>query len=298
MSFLFVRDYLKLHFVVLIWGFTAVLGKLIELSATQVVLYRSAAAAAILFALLPRRAAVSKPLAVALLFNGMLVGAHWILFFLAVKVANVSICMIGMATTSFWTALLEPILIRKVRFQWGNLLLGCVVIAAVYWIYRTETRFHYGLLVALVGAVVATLFSIINGLFAGKVHPQSVVMYEMAGAGVFCGLALVTVNAVGFPLDSDRYWPTALEWLWLAILVLAGTVLAYQIYVELLDRLSVFTVNFANNLEPVYGISLGALFFGDHELLGSRFYAGTLVILAAVIVQPWLMKTKRTPGAE
>nr|WP_286177893.1 EamA family transporter [Rhodopirellula sp. JC639] len=274
------------------------MGKLIELSATQVVLYRSAAAAVILFALLPGRAAVSKPLAVALVANGMLVGAHWILFFLAVKVANVSICMIGMATTSFWTALLEPILIRKVRFQWGNLLLGCVVIAAVVWIYRTETRFHYGLLVALVGAIVATLFSIINGWFAGRVHPQSVVMYEMAGAALFCGAALVAASTFGFPLDSDRYLPESLEWLWLAILVLAGTVLAYQIYVRLLDRLSVFTINFANNLEPVYGISLGALIFGDHELLGSDFYVGTLVILAAVIVQPWLMKAESTPRAE
>ena len=82
--------------------------------------------------------------------------------------------------------------------------------------------------------------------------------------------------------------PTTMEFLWLALLVLGGTILAYRMYVQLLRRLSVFTINFANNLEPVYGISLGALFFGDHELLGSGFYGGTAVILAAVLIQPWL----------
>ena len=81
-----------------------------------------------------------------------------------------------------------------------------------------------------------------------------------------------------------------MEWLWFAILVLVGTILAYQMYVQLLRRLSVFTINFANNLEPVYGITLGAIFFGDHRFLGSGFYAGTAIILAAVVAQPWLMK--------
>lgn len=288
------RDYLKLHFVILLWGFTAVLGKLIELNATQVVLYRSFASAAILFLAFAGRATVSRRLKIALVVNGMVLGSHWMMFFLAVKIANVSICMIGMATISFWTALLEPLLIRSVRFQWINLVLGCVVIAAVYWIYRSETEFHYGLIVALIGAVLATIFSIVNGLFAGKVDERSIVMYEMGGAALFCGGALFCGEALtGTLLPADqfgvqRWLPTWAEWFWLAILVLGGTILAYHMYVELLRRLSVFTINFANNLEPVYGISLGALFFGDHQFLGSGFYTGTAVILASVIVQPWL----------
>jgi drug/metabolite transporter (DMT)-like permease len=276
--------------VILLWGFTAVLGKLIDLSATQVVLIRSTLAAAILFTVLPGRAIIPGHLAVGLTVNGMVLGFHWLMFFLAVKVANVSICMIGMATISFWTAILEPILIRKVRFQWINLLLGCVVIVAVYWIFRSETQFTYGLLIALIGAILATVFSIINGLFAGKVDDQSIVMYEMAGAAIFCSMAVVVMNAFGIQLASDRWIPTPMEWLWFAILVLGGTLLAYQMYVQLLRRLSVFTINFANNLEPVYGITLGAIFFGDHRFLGSGFYVGTSVILAAVIAQPWLMK--------
>jgi drug/metabolite transporter (DMT)-like permease len=293
-----VRDYLKLHFVILVWGFTAVLGNLIALSATQVVLYRSTLAAAILFAVFPRRAVVRRSLAIGLLVNGMVLGFHWVMFFLAVKVANVSICMIGMATISFWTALLEPMLVRKVRFEWVNLILGGIVIAAVYWIFRSETQYHYGLAVALAGALLATLFSIANGLFAGKVDEQSIVMYEMAGAALFCGFALLIMNAFGVQLASDRWLPTPIEWFWIALLVLVGTLLAYQMYVELLRRLSVFTINFANNLEPVYGITFGAVLFGDHRFLGGGYYFGTAVILAAVVAQPLLVKNGAARGVE
>ena len=282
------RDYLKLHFVVLLWGFTAVLGNLIQLSATQVVLIRSIAATIILFLMFPRRAVLSGRLAVGLIANGMILGFHWMMFFLAVKIANVSICMIGMATISFWTALFEPMVVKKCKFQWLNLLLGCVVIIAVYWIYRNETQFHYGLFVAIIGAILATIFSIINGMLSDKADQQSIVMYEMAGAAIFCTGAILIANQFEIQLVSDRWLPTRWEYLWFALLVFAGTILAYQMYVQLLRRLSVFTINFANNLEPVYGITLGAIFFGDHQQLGSSFYAGTSVILAAVIAQPWL----------
>jgi drug/metabolite transporter (DMT)-like permease len=254
------------------------------------VLIRSALAAAILFAALPGRARVSPRMAVALVGNGMLLGLHWILFFLSVKIANVSICMVGMATVSFWTALVEPLLIRACRFQWVNLLLGGLMVGAVYLIFRSETEFHHGLFVALTAAVVATVFSIINGLFAGRVSPQSVVMYEMAGAGLMCALALIVAEAFGVSLASERWLPLPLEWLWFALLVLGGTVLAYQMYVRLLRRLTVFTINFANNLEPVYGITLGAIFFGDHHLLGGGFYLGTLLIFIAVVLQPFLAR--------
>ncbi len=289
------RDYLKLHLVILLWGLTAVLGKSIDMSATQVVLIRSVVASAILFAVFPDRAVIPRKQMVALVATGFLLGFHCMMFFLSVKIANVSICMIGAATIAFWTALLEPLLVRKVKFQWTNLLLGCAVILAVYWIYHNETQFHHGLLVALVAAVLATLFSIANGLFAGKIDEQSVVMYELAGAAIFCSAAVVVGNVFGWELVSDRWLPTPKECIWFAVLILGGTILAYQMYVELLRRLSVFTINFANNLEPVYGITLGAIVFGDHRLLGADFYWGTAVILAVVILQPLLTRRQSVP---
>ncbi|MCO8125183.1 DMT family transporter [Stieleria sp. TO1_6] len=284
------RDYLKLHLVILLWGFTAVLGNLIDISPTQLVLIRSLLATLLLVALLRRRAMIPGRLAVALIANGMLLGLHWVLFFLAVKIASVSICMIGVATVSFWTALLEPMLNRKVRLQRVNVVLGLVVIAAVYLIYRSETEFHLGLIVAVLAAVLACLFSIFNGRLAGSTGETVIVMYEMAGAAILCVVGLAIAPLLGIELASDRMLPTPVEWIYLAILVLVCTIFAYWVYVELLRRMSVFTINFANNMEPIYGITFGAIFFGDLQHVGTAFYAGAVLIFAAVLVQPWLAK--------
>jgi len=283
-----VPDFLKLHVVVFLWGFTAVLGNLIELSATQVALYRSALSAVVLVVLIGRRSSIAPSLAFGLIANGMLLGFHWLLFFLAVKVANVSICMVGMATVSFWTALLEPMLVPRYGFQRINVVLGLVVMAAVYVIFRSETQFHAGLIVALGSALVASVFSIINGRFSGLTAERNIVMYEMTGAGIFCAVAVVGSGIVGYPLASPRWLPTPVEWACIGVLVLLCTIYAYLCYVELLKRLSVFTINFANNLEPVYGITLGALLFADQQHVGWGFTVGTLIILAAVVIQPML----------
>ncbi|MCC9598928.1 DMT family transporter [Stieleria sp. JC731] len=281
-------DYIKLHFVILLWGSTAVLGNLIDLSATQLVLYRSTLAALLLFCFLHRHAKVAPSTAVLLVLNGCLLGAHWIFFFMAVKVANVSICMIAMATVSFWTAILEPLLVRSCRFQWINLILGIVVMTGIYAIYRHESQFHFGLAVGLVGAVLATLFSIANGSLAKRASEQCVVMYEMAGAALVCAVTLAVSEVLGLGMASERWLLSPVEVLCLAGLVFGGTLLAYHIYVGLLHRLSVFTINFANNLEPIYGITLGAICFGDHQFLGPDFYFGAIMILSAVVAQPVL----------
>lgn len=291
-------DYLKLHFVILLWGFTGILGDQIPMPATQMVWVRSLLATLILAAVLPKRINVHWKTALALIGNGMLLGFHWVLFFTTVKIANVSICMIGMATVSFWTAMMEPLMVRSVRMRWINVLLGCIIIAAVYWIYRNETSYHLGLGIALLAAIIATVFSIFNGQLAPHAHPQTILMYEMAGAALFCTFAQLIGPSLYQQInqfsDASLAWPenvwqlSALEIFYFALLVLAGTILAYQIYIELLDRLSVFTINFANNLEPVYGISLGALILQENHELGGSFYIGTLVMLAVVIAQPWL----------
>ncbi|MEO1614745.1 MAG: EamA family transporter [Planctomycetota bacterium] len=287
------RDYLQLHFVIVLWGITAVLGNWIELSATQVVFYRSVAASVILFAVLGTSPSISRKAKWGLIGNGMILGFHWVMFFLSVKIANVSICMIGMATISFWTAIMEPMINRKCRFEWINAVLGCAIIFAVYLIFRTETQFHYGFIMAIVGAILATLFSIFNGMLADEADPQEIVMWEMFGSAIFCGGALLFAPLFGIDLGSDRWIPNARECLWMAILVLACTLLAYRMYIQLLSRLSVFTINFANNLEPVYGITLGIIFFGDHKMLGSGFFIGGSIILITVIVQPMISRWQR-----
>ncbi|MEL6110456.1 MAG: EamA family transporter [Planctomycetota bacterium] len=290
-------DFLKLHLVIFLWGLTAAIGKEIDLSATQLVLIRSFLAAGLLSVLLDSRARISPKLALALAANGALLGLHWVLFFLAVKIANVSICMVGMATVSFWTALLEPLMIRKRRFKWVQFALGAVVIGGVYLIYQTESQFHTGIFVALMAAIAATVFSIINGQLSHRADDDVIVMYEMAGSAAFCGSAILVAPLFATDLSSDRWWLTLEEWGWLTFLVVVCTVFAYRLYVSLLERLSVYTINFANNLEPIYGIVIGAIFYHDHANVGWGFYTGTAAIVAAVILQPRLARDESQANA-
>ena len=268
---------------------------MIDLSATQLVLIRSFLAATLMAVMLGSRARIAPQVALALVANGAILGLHWVLFFLAVKIANVSICMIGMATVSFWTALLEPMMVRGRRFRVNQFVLGAIVIGGVYLIYRTESQFHTGILIALVASVAATVFSIINGQLSGRAEDDVIVMYEMGGSAIFCASAVLVAPLFSFDLASERWWPTLIEWLWIGFLVIACTIFAYKLYVSLLKKLSVYTINFANNLEPIYGILLGSLLFGDHKNVGWGFYAGTGLIVAAVILQPRFAREEFTP---
>jgi len=293
-------DFLKLHFIILLWGFTAVLGKLIDLPSLEIVLIRSGITSALLALYLKRRLVLPAKLAIQLIGTGTLIGIHWVLFFAATKIASVSICMVGMATISLWTALLEPLLIRDRQVRWRDIALGMLIIAAVYVIYqgdafRSDPNLGFGLLSAVCSAFVAAVFSIFNGPFAKKAHHHVVVAYEMAGAAMFCALSIVVLMNVNAAEAALFRSPAISDWAWLAILILACTIYAYGEYIELLKRLTVFTINFANNLEPVYGIVLGALIFHDHELVDASFYAGASVIAFAVILQPWIDKPHTEP---
>jgi drug/metabolite transporter (DMT)-like permease len=289
-----VVNYLKLHFVILLWGLTAVLGNLIELSAVQIVLYRSVLATLFLTALLRKQLVLDCKSAILLLTNGMLLGCHWITFFWAVKISSVSVCMIGLATISFWTAIFEPMIFPKVRFKVVNLILGVISACGVLLIFGSEARFQPGIILATVSAILSALFSIFNGQLFDRASNSVVVTYEMAGSGIFCAIALAISQWFDIGLAGDRWLPQTIEWFWLLILVLACTIYAYRVYIQLLTKLSVFTINFSNNLEPVYGIVLGAWLFKDHQSLTAGFYTGAAITLLAVLAQPWLSREWET----
>lgn len=294
------RDYIKLHWIVLLWGFTAILGRLIALPAAELVFYRAGLTAAVLFALLGWRGpSVRLPWrATALLLGtGLLIGLHWTLFFLSAKISNVSVCLVALATTALWTSLLEPLMVRGRRVKAQEILLGVVVIVAMAGIFGAGFRYWPGFLVGMGAALAGTVFSIVNGRLAGRFHHQVIASYEIAGACLFCGLA-VALPAWCFPARfSMELGLTGLDWLWLLLLSGVCTVYAYAEYLELLKRVSVFTISLAVNLEPVYGMILAALLFQEHQVLGPRFYGGALVILGAVAAHPFLDRREKGAAA-
>lgn len=293
-------DYFQLHFIVLIWGFTAILGKFLEpLSSPAVVLYRTLLATGGLAVVLSIR---KQSLTIApadrwrLLATGGIIALHWILFFAAARLANVSVCLAGMATSSLWASLLEPLLLRR-RIRPIEVILGGVVIAGLYLIFRFEVDKGVGLTVAVLSAMLASLFTIINSRFAQRHDALLITFYEMSGAFVSC-LAFVGVYAaVEGNVPMAALVPvTGVQWGCLALLSFVCTVYAYTVGVRLLRKFSPYLAILTVNLEPVYGIILAVLIFGNAERMTPGFYVGTLVILVAVLSYPFLDRPQPLPA--
>ncbi|QJD79098.1 DMT family transporter [Spirosoma rhododendri] len=295
-------DYFQLHFIVLIWGFTAILGKLLQpLDASAVVLFRTGLATIGLLAVLRFRKQsmdVSPADRWKLLATGGVIALHWVLFFLAARLANVSVCLAGMATSSLWASVLEPIVLRR-RVRLIEVILGGVVMSGLYLIFRFEFDKMAGLVVAVLSAMLSSLFTIINSRFAQRYESLVISAYEMAGATVGAlglWLAVRYVGPAGANATVQFVPETAAQWLWLGILSMVCTVYAYSVGVGLLRKFSPYMAILTVNLEPVYGILLAVLIFGDTERMTAGFYLGTLVILLAVLSYPFLDRPKVEPA--
>jgi drug/metabolite transporter (DMT)-like permease len=283
------KDYLTLHFIVLIWGFTAILGLLIEIPSVEVVFFRTFIASIGLWILLkfwkrPLKINSQKHIWV-ILGTGVLIAAHWILFFLSARISNASVCLAGMATCSLWTSLIEP-LSQKRKIKRFEVLLSIVAFIGIGVIFNVEFDYLSGLLTAVLSAFIASVFTVINGRLTKTYDPYVITFYEMVGA---C-LATVVFFPIysGFFVDRLSLNPSVSDWVYLAVLAIICTVYAYSISVELMKRLSAFSINLVVNLEPVYGIILALIIFGDSEEMSPGFYAGTLLILTSVLLYPLL----------
>ncbi len=284
-------DYLHLHFLVLIWGFTAILGLLLEpLAAPAVVVYRTGMATLGLGAvLLISRQSLSVPPSdrLRLLGTGVLLGLHWLAFFGAARLANASVCLAGMATSSLWASLLEPLILRR-RVRGLEVIMGAVVMAGLYLIFRFEFDKVAGLLVAIFSAMLSSLFTVINSRFTQRLPALVISFYELAGA-FLTSLILLGLYLWNEGQTADMLIPQRpMQWLWLLLLAGVCTVYAYTAGVQLLRKFSPYLAVLTVNLEPVYGIMLAVLIFGKSENMTPGFYAGTLVILIAVLAYPFL----------
>jgi drug/metabolite transporter (DMT)-like permease len=285
-------DYLKLHFIVWIWGFTAILGLLISIPAVEIVFFRTLIAFGTLGIILLLRKTnfkVGKREIFKILGTGFIIAAHWILFFAAARVSTASVCLAGIATCSLWTSFLEPIM-NRTKIKNFEVFLGLTVLGGLYVIFRFEFNHALGLGMAILSALLASIFSVINGKLTKKHNPYMITFYEMLGAwlGTLIFLPFYSyyfTNGAGINLI-----PVGMDWIWLAILGIVCTVYAFSVSVEIMKRISAFIVNLTVNLEPVYGIILAVLVIGEKEKMQPEFYMGTLIILLSVLAYPFLNK--------
>jgi len=286
------RDYLHLHFLVFFWGFTAILGLLITIPPVEVVFYRTLMASAGLGLLIYFKNVgfrVSSVDLIKLLLTGSLIAGHWILFFTSARISTASVCLAGMATTSFWTSFLEPLALRK-RIKWYEVLLGIVVVVGLYIIFHFEFNHAVGLILALVSAFLAALFTVINSNFAKTHHHQTVTFYEMMGACISISIFFPFYKVLLTQGQELNLVLSGADLIYILILAIVCTVYAYAASIELMKKISAFSVNLTINLEPVYGIILAVLIFGEREKMHPGFYIGAGIILLSVLAHPFLNK--------
>lgn len=300
-------DYFRLHFIVFLWGFSAILGKLISIPFVEMVFYRAIFAVVgigLVIYFKKKSFHVTPKDFVLLILIGFIVAVHWLAFFGSGRIANVSVSLVGFATNSLWTAILEPVF-NKTKIKKYEVVLGMIVLTGLYVIFSFDFQYKLGLLMGVAAGFTSAIFSIFNSRMVRRVSSYAISFYEMIG--VFLGIAifLPIYKVLWAPDHVLDLTPAPLDWLWIALLAGGCSVYAYTVAVELMKRISVFVIQLCLNLEPIYGILMALLLtwignefpdsslheiFGDREKMNSNFYIGTLVIMSAVFSYPMIRK--------
>ena len=287
------KSYLHLHVIVFIWGFTAVLGKLISLEALDLVWYRMLFASVIMtFVVLFNKEKIRVPFNVLIGFivSGIIIALHWLTFYQAIKVSNVSITLACLSTGAFFASILEPIFYKR-KIIWYEVLFGLIVIFGLGIIFKVETQYTTGIYLAVTSAFLSALFSVINGKYAKEYSPNVISVYELSSGVLFLSIYLFFADSFTpafFALSSN-------DLLWLFLLSSICTAYAFSASVKVMKFLSPFTVMLTINLEPIYGIILVLLIFPENEKMSPMFYIGAIIILATVIANGIMKSRKKLP---
>jgi drug/metabolite transporter (DMT)-like permease len=274
----------KLHISVFLAGFTGILGALITLNEGLLVWYRIAITVVSLFAWLYWSKKLERVPAgfVWKLFGiGALIAIHWVCFYGSIKVANVSIGLVCFASVGFFTAILEPIFTGK-PFSWAETFLGLLSLIGIYLIFHFDSRYRTGIILGIACSLLAALFSVLNKRYVSIAKPQTIMLYELSG-GLLVLTLFMPLYLWYFP--TDYIFPDLNDWLWLLVLAWLCTILAMDLMLQALKKISAFTQNLSLNLEPVYGILMAFIFFNENKQLKGSFYIGFALIIVSVVLQ-------------
>lgn len=277
------KNYLHLHFLIFIAGFTAILGEFITIGSLALVWYRMLMAGVLIFLfikLTKRHIQVPKRTLLKFFAAGVIIALHWITFFEAIKQSNISITLAMFSTGAFFASFIEPLFYKR-RIIWYEILLGIVVIIGVFLITHGELRFLNGIILGIVSALLSSLFAVINGTFVQKHSPTVISFYELVSGMLFLTL-FIMVFSNGF--DVAFFTLSASDWIFLFLLASVCTAYAFIGAVKVMKLISPYTVVLSYNLEPVYGIAMALLLFPETETMGSQFYYGAFLVLLSVVL--------------
>lgn len=291
------KSYLHFHVIVFIWGFTAVLGALITLDAVPLVWYRMLLATGFIYLWIlwkKKNLKVSRSKLFLLIIAGVVIALHWLTFFGAIKVSNVSITLALLSTGAFFTSILEPVFYKR-KLVGYEVIFGIVVMLGLYIIFRVETDYYLGIVLGLISAFLSAVFTLMNGKLIKHAAPSVISFYELLTgvAAISVYLLYVTVSSSGENgFNSGFFSLSESDWFYLLLLASVCTAYAFIASVAVMKHLSPYTIMLTINLEPVYGIILAFIIFGNKEQMHPQFYYGAAIILATVILNGYL-KTKR-----
>ena len=281
-----IHYYIILHITILIWGVTGILGKLINMPSSVIVIDRMLVAfltLALLMFFKKNKKKVSWKDKWQMLVVGVITAAHWLTFFEALKVSNVSLTLSCLASCSLFVALIEP-LFFKTKFKAYELILGLFVIFGIYIIFTFEYEYNLGVILSLISALFAAIFTVWNASLIKQNSAHTIALYEMLGGTI----AMLVYFILSGSIELQSIIPQGNDLMYILILGIACTALAFLLGIEVLRMLSPFTVSISVNLEPIYAILLALMIFGDSEIMSIEFYIGFAIIIGTIIINAYL----------
>jgi drug/metabolite transporter (DMT)-like permease len=284
------RSFIQLHLSVFLFSFTAILGDIIQLPLVSLVWWRVVLTLLVLALILgPRKLLVNfgRQAWLRHFFIGILIAIHWLAFYGSIKLSNASIVLIAVSTSSFITALIEPLIIKTSKWRTVDLVLSLLVIPAMVLIYFNASEMQQtGLWVGLIASFMGAVFSIYNKMWIIEGKEMEITFVQQATVAVSLGAMLLIFSLIGH--EQQFVLPSGIDWFYLFVFAAICTVLAYYLYLRALHWLSAFDISFAFNMEPVYGLILAVLILADHQEISLKIYLGMAFILLMVLLHTLL----------
>jgi drug/metabolite transporter (DMT)-like permease len=275
----------KLHIAIFLWGFTGVLGRLISLNEGLLVWYRILITIISLFLLMKWKGQIQQisfRMMVKLFIAGLVISLHWVCFYGSIKYSNVSIALTCLSSGGLFAAVMEPLVMKK-KIRGAEILLGLIAISGIYLIFHFDPRYRTGVIIGLTASILSVTYSIMNKKLVVKdITSKTILLYELTGG--WLSLTLLMPFYLYF-LPTRHLFPSLPDWGWLLLMSWFCTVLAMDLSLQALKKVSVFTQNLTLNLEPVYGIILAFIVYKENKYLSEWFYYGFALIFLAVILQ-------------
>ena len=287
------KNLLLLHFIVFIWGWAPIVGKLISVQAFQLVWFRlliATIAVALYLVFTKQNLKISRKDSLQLVAIGGIIAFHWFCFYHAIKISNVSVTLVAFATGTLFTSIIEPIFYKRkiIRYE---LIFGMVIIGAIAMIFKVETQYAWGIFFGILAAITASFFTVFNGLLVRRLPSSVITVYELGGG--FIALSAYLLLTGNF--NQSFFIISTADWTWLMLLSIIGTAFTFIASVNVMKKISPYTMTLTINLETIYGIIIAYFIWKKDEAMTPGFYLGTLIILATIfgngLLKYYLKKT-------